>query len=223
MKRIITLLFLISTVITAKGNHYNSELNLSMRNGSLFTVDFDNMHFTRPSQGITIKDVNPGRHNITIYKMKYNGFYHAYPVVVYSGSINIPASSIVQASVKPHCLDITDVIPLYNEPSYCAPDNHPVYYGINDQEFNDLKYIISKKSFDSSRLAIAKDAVRNQNMNSRQISEILDLLSFDSSRLEFAKYAYRYVADPSSYYLTYDRFSFESSVTELIDYIDHNS
>ncbi|MEP7265255.1 MAG: DUF4476 domain-containing protein, partial [Bacteroidota bacterium] len=103
------------------------------------------------------------------------------------------------------------------------PDHHPVYYGMNTQEFNDLKNIISRKTFDSSRLAIAKEAIRSQSMNSRQISEILDLLSFDSSRLEFAKYAYRYVADPSSFYLTYDRFSFESSVTELIDYIDQNS
>ena len=224
MKRIITLLFLLSAMLIAKGNHNNSTLTLHMQNASLFTVVFDNVPYHQPVSTFSLNDVDPGCHQIAIYKMKRHGYYQSYPVRVYSGTIDIPAASIVNAVVRPNHLDLA-VTPIYPPPAPVVnvPCHQPGYYVMSEQEYQDLRYIISRKAFDSSRLAIAKDAIRNRPMNSRQIAGLMDLLSFDSSRLELAKYAYRYVADPSAYYLTYDEFTFESSVTELIDYIDRNS
>jgi hypothetical protein len=224
MKRTITLLFLLSAILTAKAHHLNSSLNLHLQNSSFFTVIFDNRNYPQPVSVFSLNDIEPGCHYITIYKMKPQGYYHAYPLIVYSGKIEIPEASVINATVSNHNLRITDIFPVCPSVPVANVPCHPSgYYAMSEQEFRDLKYIINKKSFDSSRLAIAKDAVRNNPMSSRQISELLDVFSFDSSKLEFAKYAYRYVADPSSYYLTYDQFTFESSVTELIDYINRNS
>jgi hypothetical protein len=217
MKRIITLFILISAGLIAKGNH--STVNLRMHNGSFFTVVFDHAAYHNPTREFNI-DVAPGLHDVAIYKMKHHGPYHSYPVLVYRGRLEVPHASAVEAVIRQGRLEVTNIIALYPP----APVPCSAGYGVmSEHEYADLVSIIRNKSFDSSRLAIAKDAVRNHPMSSRQISGLLDLLSFDSSRLELAKYAYRYVADPGSYFITYDQFTFDSSVTELIDYINRNS
>ena len=76
-----------------------------------------------------------------------------------------------------------------------------------------------KQSFDTERLKIAKNAVAQGNMLSREVAEITKLFSFESSRLEFAKYAYSYTTDKKNYVIVQDAFQFSSSASELQDYI----
>jgi Domain of unknown function (DUF4476) len=223
MKRISTILMLLFVMFSAKANHFNSEMVIKMNNSSPFTVIFDDVTFPQTSGSFHLNDINPGRHAITVYKLKRHGYHHTSPVVVYRGLIDIPASSIVTAVVRHHHLNIINITPFYPPPVVYNAPYQPAYYGMTEASFNELTSIIRSKSFDNSRLVIAKQALRTQPMSSRQIAEIIDLLTFDSSRLEFAKYAYQYVTNPASYYLTYDKFTFESSVTELIDFISHNS
>lgn len=78
---------------------------------------------------------------------------------------------------------------------------------------------INKQSFDTERLKIAKNAVAQGNMSSKEIAEITKLFSFESSRLEFAKYAYDYTTDRKNYVIVQEAFQFSSSVSELQDYI----
>ncbi len=223
MKRISTILMLLFAMFSAKANHFNSEMVIKMNNPSPFTVVFDDVTFPQSAGFLKINDIEPGQHSITVYKLKRHGYYATYPVVVYRGLIDIPEASIITAMVRPYHLDIINITPFYPPPVVYTEPYQPSCYGMNEASFNELTNIIRSKSFDSSRLLIAKEALRTQPMTSRQIAEIIDLLTFDSSRLEFAKYAYQYVTNPSYYYLTYDKFTFESSVTELIDYISHNS
>jgi hypothetical protein len=92
-----------------------------------------------------------------------------------------------------------------------------------EMEFNNLKSIIGSKSFDSTRLTIAKQAVSSSYLSTSQVKQLLSLLTFESSRLELAKAAYDHTVDRQNYYLTYTSFNFDSSVNELIHYIQSQS
>ena len=52
--------------------------------------------------------------------------------------------------------------------------------------------------------------------------ELLGLFSFESSKLELAKLAYTKTVNNRKYYKLHDVFWFESSLTELNDYIKQN-
>lgn len=79
---------------------------------------------------------------------------------------------------------------------------------------------IKNQSFDSERLKIAKNTVKQQKLNSEQILEIIKLFSFESSRLEFAKFAYNYTIDKKNYNIISSAFQFSSSTSELQYYIE---
>lgn len=78
---------------------------------------------------------------------------------------------------------------------------------------------ISSKSFESSKLTIAKQIVGSNCLLCRQVREIMKLFTFESNRLEFAKYAYKYTWDINNYFLLNDAFEFESSIEELNRFI----
>jgi len=103
----------------------------------------------------------------------------------------------------------------YGAPSYS--------YGMDPIAFNELKHTISRTSFDSNRLDIAKFAVTGNRMTSMQVAEITSLLTFESTKLDFAKYAYRFVVDPGSYFMVANAFTFSSSKRELFDFIGYGS
>ena len=52
-----------------------------------------------------------------------------------------------------------------------------------------------------------------------QVKEIMLLFDFESTRLEFAKEAYSYTYDLDNYYILNDAFDFESSISELNEFI----
>jgi hypothetical protein len=78
---------------------------------------------------------------------------------------------------------------------------------------------ISSKSFESSKLTIAKQIAGANCLLCKQVKEIMKLFSFESNRLEFAKFAYKYTWDINNYFLLNDAFEFESSIDELNKYI----
>ena len=105
-------------------------------------------------------------------------------------------------------------------PGQCGTNvpQYPVAY-MSIPEFNALKSSVASKSFDSSRLTVARQGVKSNVLASWQVAELMGLLSFESSKLELAKFAYRYVADKGNYYLVNDQFTFSSSISELDQYI----
>jgi len=103
-------------------------------------------------------------------------------------------------------------------------DNRDSRYSNNSNRSNEQHLAltisaINKQAFDTERLKIAKNAVAQGSMSSKEIAEITKLFSFESSRLEFAKYAYDYTTDKINYVVVQDAFQFSSSVSELQDYI----
>ena len=104
------------------------------------------------------------------------------------------------------------VMPGYNGPVGCP-------WPLSRQDFEGVKNSIASKSFDDTKLTIAKQVISSNCLLSAQVKEIMLLFSFEETRLELAKYAYGNTFDIGNYYKINDAFSFSSSIDELNSYI----
>lgn len=101
-------------------------------------------------------------------------------------------------------------------------DDYCDYSVIRDNDFRDLKKIINDRWFESTKLEFAKNAVYDNYFTIDQVRELLGLFTFESTKLELAKLAYSQTINNKKYYQLFDVFWFESSVTELNEYIRNN-
>lgn len=107
-------------------------------------------------------------------------------------------------------------VPGYGGPVGCPRPMMP-------QNFQNAKQTIASKSFEDSKLTIAKQIVNTNCLTSAQVRELCDQFDFEDTKLEFAKYCYGYTYDIGNYYMVNDAFTFESSIDELNNYINQNS
>jgi hypothetical protein len=91
--------------------------------------------------------------------------------------------------------------------------------GMSAADFNSAKESINAKSFEDSKLTMAKQVLDNNCMTSAQVKETMSLFNFENSKLDLAKYAYGRTVDKNNYYKINDAFTFESSIKELDDHI----
>lgn len=91
-------------------------------------------------------------------------------------------------------------------------------YPMSDTRFNEVVQSIEAKSFDDSKLTMAKQVINTNCMTSNQVKRLMLLFSFEDTRLDLAKYAYGYTYDIGNYYQLNDAFTFESSIEELNTY-----
>ena len=94
-------------------------------------------------------------------------------------------------------------------------------FAMADGDFISLKASIKSKSFEDSKLTMAKQALKNNCMNTNQIKDLMQTFRFESTKLDFAKSAYTKCSDKNNYYLINDVFTFESSIDELNDFINN--
>jgi hypothetical protein len=113
-----------------------------------------------------------------------------------------------------------------NEPVYIEPDPLPGYngstgcaYPLTNERFATVKQSISSKDFEDSKLTVAKQVAKSNCLFAEQVKEIMLLFDFESTRLEFAKEAYSHTYDIDNYYILNDAFDFESSISELNEFI----
>lgn len=91
---------------------------------------------------------------------------------------------------------------------------------MDPNSFAGAKQSISSKSFEDSKMTVAKQVGNSNCFTAAQVKEVIGLFDFEDSRLEFAKFAYSRTIDPSNYYLVNDAFDFESSIDELNKHIN---
>lgn len=92
-------------------------------------------------------------------------------------------------------------------------------HAMSNSDFEEAMTSIFSKSFEDSKLSLAKQICKNSCLTAEQIAKINKKFSFEDTRLEFAKYAYDYVYDVAKYYKVNDAFTFESSIESLDKYI----
>lgn len=108
--------------------------------------------------------------------------------------------------------------PVYVHPGYSGPTGCPM--PMNDADFAGVKSSISSKSFEDSKLTVAKQVIQANCLLSGQVREIMMLFSFENNKLDLAKYAYGFTFDLGNYFKVNDAFQFESSIDELNQYIN---
>ena len=234
----ITLITAIGFILSCNGlkaNHLNSEFNLKMYDNSAFTVTIDNNCFNELSWDFSLANLTPGKHYLKVMKLgkkKYG--YCNVPVIVYNSYINVPAQSKVYAMIDFYgSYKVCNISPVHSKNYYghdkytneknCHAIKEPVCeYGLPQTKFCELKNTIASKSFDSSKLQIAKQAISTNNLTSVQITELIGLITFESNKLDLAKFAYRFTIDKQNYYMVNNAFAFESSVKELNRYLGYN-
>lgn len=107
--------------------------------------------------------------------------------------------------------------PAYILPGYSGQVGCP--YPIHPDEFRDVKQSIATKTYDDTRLTIARQVISSNCLLSSQVKEIMLLFTYEDTRLELAKYAYGYTYDIGNFYKLNDAFTYESSIEELNEYI----
>lgn len=103
-------------------------------------------------------------------------------------------------------------IPGYNGPYGCP-------YPMDPGAFQSARSSIQSKSFEDSKMTLAKQIIRSNCLSVAQVKEIMLLFSFEDTRLDFAKFAYQYTCDIGNYFMVNDAFTFESTIEELDGYI----
>ncbi|OFY24005.1 MAG: hypothetical protein A2W98_13750 [Bacteroidetes bacterium GWF2_33_38] len=103
-------------------------------------------------------------------------------------------------------------------PGYSGPIGCP--QPMDQNSFFSVKQSIASKTFEDSKLTIAKQVINSNCLLSSQVKEIMLLFTFEDTRLELAKYAYGHTYDIGNYYQLNDAFTFESSIDELNAYIN---
>lgn len=105
------------------------------------------------------------------------------------------------------------VMPGYNGAVGCP-------WPMSQGDFESAKRSINEKSFEDSKLTIAKQIIGSNCIVASQVKEIMLLFNFEETRLDFAKHAYKYTYDINNYYKVNDAFTFESSIEELNEHIE---
>ena len=227
MKRLLLIIAIIFASVQLKASHMASEFNLRFFDNSLFVVTVNNQVYGTPVTKFNLNNIVPGSHYLRVSKISHGHLGHyAQPLVVFSGYIDIPVRSRVNAAIdRQNRFRINKIVALAPAPMYYAPTPvyyahpHHISYGMNENEFRQLKYTIDRLSFDSSRLQVASQAVSMNYFTTYQVAELMSLLTFESNKLDLAKRAYHKTVDKHNYYLINDQFTFESSITDLSNYI----
>lgn len=94
------------------------------------------------------------------------------------------------------------------------------YYPMSSADFAKAKASVQEKSFEDSKLTVAKQILNSNCLSSAQVKEIMQLFTYEETKLDWAKFAYGKTTDPGNYFQLNDAFGYETSIEELNKYIE---
>jgi hypothetical protein len=100
----------------------------------------------------------------------------------------------------------------YNGPIGCP-------WPMDEYDFEEAKATIASKTFDDTRLTLAKQIISSNCLFADQVRDVTRLMEFEDTKLQFAKFAYQYTYDTGNYFKVSQVFDFESTVDELNEFI----
>lgn len=241
MRRKITFLMIIALSAMSAIAHSGrgaSKLNLLLFDDGNFTVVLDGIRYPNVNGNFRAPQLFAGTHRIKIVENFFgrNGR-RTGRTVLYAGPLHVPYNSRVTVKLTPNGrLKTVNVVRLqhnhrrgYHPRQGYRGSNNRGYdnrggrgYGQGQRQmyFNEVKRSMRQTNFDRDRLAIARDAVRNQNMSAHQVAQLMALLNFESNRLQLAKFAYRFGPhNPNYLHVVSRQLDFHSSRRELARFI----
>jgi hypothetical protein len=235
MKRTLLLpvLFLFMVLQSAYAYQETSRLQISSYDNAPILLVVDGVQYGPFSNRQKITNLAPGYHQIKVvasYKRPYQRIATTY--VIFHDRVNVLDGFATDAVIQPgNVMQIVQQVALYQpvvkNPGWCGTSPvteqfHPVPVGpvaMCQVEFQDFLYSVQSKSFESTKLTIAKQVIVQNYFTSAQIRQLMGVFDFESGKLEIAKFAYNNVVDQQRYYTVNDAFSFESSIYELDRYL----
>jgi|GEM_PF-1804080 len=194
---------------------------------------------------VVVAKINRNRHFIIkdIRNKEIPASYYEFPTVVIpettpqfpycegcSGYHDGACSAAAPPPQPPHCNGCSG----YHEGTcsaggYHDGHNHPPhgngYHGpepMHPDSFQSFLSAVADRSFDSSKLEVVKMGAESNFFTSAQVYEIVRQFSFDSNKLKVAKICYGRTVDQQNYTMLFDQFSFDSSVTNLSQFMRNN-
>lgn len=93
------------------------------------------------------------------------------------------------------------------------------YPTLSPAMFHDAMQSIQARSFESSKLTMARQIIETNCLTAAQVRDVMLLFSFESSKLDIAKFAYTRTVDPNMYFMVNEVFAYSASVQDLDNYI----
>jgi hypothetical protein len=87
-------------------------------------------------------------------------------------------------------------------------------------ELNSALASMDSKSFEDSKMTLAKQFTRANCLSADQIKMVMQKFTYEASKLDYSKYAYEYCFDQPSYYTVNDAFDFELTIDELNEFLE---
>ena len=224
-------------------------LRLREERGRAISVMVDGRRVNRISHALTVNDLTPGRHFIKVFLYNNNGHGYANGILIYQGTIAVQPSHIYYCTVSRQAMDIEENCCIDNYGHWNNSDDFRNWDDVDDswnnnQQWNNdprdnytentwdaytgvmsngrfLMLIdqVRKASFESSKVNVAKLALKNNRLTTAQMVDLLREFTFESTRLEFAKDYYRRVVDRRNYFMVNDVFTFQSSKDDLTEFL----
>ncbi len=135
-----------------------------------------------------------------------------------NGGMNTNAGYSETTTTTVHSTGGTTQQNVYVMPGYSGPTGCP--WPMSEGDFAGAKGSIQSKSFEDSKLTMAKQIFDHNCLLSSQVRDIMSIFDFEATRLDFAKYAYGRTFDIGNYYKVNDVFDFETSISDLNAYIN---
>lgn len=205
----------------------------SSNNGALFGLTLDGQALTRgPVRQLRVEQLTPGEHwaelaiagpRRSVVRLRSKVWLepaaeNRFVLVARNGRTpELRAAGTFYFDVPPTALhfnhDSNDSNPpsSYNEPGTVTT----TYHMMSSQDVETLAASLKQRSFEATRLEVAKDALSQAGLYALDLQRLLRSFDFDASRVELAKFAYARVADPQNFYRVYEVFQFDSSVQEV--------
>lgn len=237
MKKIIFIFLIGVNALTSFGQiiQQKSELNLSVYNNIEFTMIFDAVVYSKPSNTYRVENIIPGSHSLQMFRVEkyrtYDGFWDQKYVLMFSAMVTIPENSRITALIDQSNQFVTvsseRIIEIGRRDGWGERDGdrdrdrdrRPRC--MSENQFNELRSSVSSKPFEETKLSIAKEAIAANGIRTSQVVELMELMTFEDTKLALAKYAYAYTIDKNEYYLVNDAFTFSSSIDDLSQYIQN--
>jgi hypothetical protein len=234
-KLLISLIALL--VCTAISFSQSSYLQLSLYDDGNFTVTMDNTALTEGNYA-EFDNLSAGEHSLKVARVNTDP--NASGTVIFDNKIKIASGSDLYAVIdeynafviyKKKKYALNRLIPMGDFVMKCGDDNSKKVkdeYSTTDEcrykvmkkdDFKDLKGSINNRSFETSNTTIVKSAIDENYFTADQVRELLRYFTFEDTKLEIAKYSYKKVCDTKNFFKVYDAFDYDSSITELKNYI----
>lgn len=105
------------------------------------------------------------------------------------------------------------VMPGYNGPIGCP-------WPMDNGQFSNARQTVAASTWDETKLTVSKQVIGANCLTCAQVRELMTLMGWEESKLDLAKFAYGYTYDLGNYYILNSAFEWESSVTDLNNYIN---